>query len=71
MGHSFLLVFPRGCSKRNGNRKARMWVGPIEICAGNLGAHSRRSPPIPSLPDLPILVKASVVSEAVRKNGAA
>ena len=36
-----------------------------------LSARSRRGPPIPTLPDLPILVKVGIESEAVGDNGAA
>ena len=55
-----------------GNRKARMRVGAnLKFVWAVLSAKSRRSPPIPTFSDLPILVKASIESETVKNHGAA
>ncbi len=49
-----------------------MQVGPnLTVVRVLLSAPSRKSPPVPTFPYLPILVKAGIESEAERDNGAA
>jgi hypothetical protein len=47
------------------------WRYVVRFHSLGLGAQSRWNPPIPPLPDLPILVKFGIVSEAVKNNRAA
>ena len=54
-----------------GQVRASGWCRVFHYDSLGLGAQSRGSPPVPPLPDLPILVKLGIVSEAVKDNRAA